>query len=100
VFSCHLCLGHPNGSFLQVYPPIPLTHMCHMLTPISSSLILSWFLLSTTNHGAPHYAVFSTFQLLPHRSKCLPRYLILEHPQHMFLPQCDIYNHITQQPKL
>jgi hypothetical protein len=45
--------------------------------------------MRVTNVKAFHYAIFSSFLALNLGPKYLPEHPNLEHPQVMFLPQCD-----------
>jgi hypothetical protein len=68
ISSSHLCLCLPSGLFPPRCPhqnPVftsPLHHACHMPHPSHSSLFLSpvEYLVSSTEHEAPRYVVFST----------------------------------------
>ena len=70
----HLPLGHPSGLFPTALPtntlytarlsPIHATYPAHVILLISSA---EKYLVTSTDHKAPHYVVFST-PLLPRPS--------------------------------
>jgi hypothetical protein len=84
-------------SFPQASPPKPFIHLSTSpyalyAPPIPFFYILypEQYLVSTTDHQAPHYVIFS-IPLLPRPSyaQTLPQHPILKHPQPTFLPQCQ-----------
>ena len=97
ILSSNLCLGLPSGLFPSGFPtktPYTLLPSPYVLRapPISFFSILSpeQHLVSSTDHSAPHYVVFSiTSYLVPLRPKYTPQQLIFQHPQPKFLPQCE-----------
>ena len=55
VLSCHLCLGHPNGSFLQVYPPNPShPYVPHAPTHLILLDMITWMI------SVKHYKSWSS----------------------------------------
>ena len=97
IFSSHLRPCLPTSSFPQISPPeqyIRLSSLPHELhaTSISFFSILSpeQYMVSSTDHSAPHYVVSFTPRLLVSlRPKYSPQHPILKHPQSTFLPQCQ-----------
>ena len=72
IFCLYGFLGFPSNGFPSVLPTNncgPYFYVSHVLhsPPASYSLIspLYYYLVRRTNYEAPHYAVFSSFLLLP-----------------------------------
>ena len=68
ILSTHLCLGLQSHLFLPGFPTkIPYTFFSlpHILNACASHS--AWFdHLVSTDHGAPHYAIFLSLPLFPH----------------------------------
>ena len=86
-WSLSLRFPHQNPEYASPLPPYALH-----APPISffSNLSPEIYWVRSTDHSAPHYAVFSTLLLLvPLRPKYSPQRPIPKHPQPKFLLQCE-----------
>ena len=92
--SCKLILysGFPTRTLYALYGHFLSPNMLHA-PPRPPRLLLFGHvinILRSKNYVAPHYVVLSTpCYLAPLRPKYLPQHPILQHPQTVFLPQCE-----------
>ena len=100
ILFSNLWPGLPSGLCPSAVPTKPTMHLSSYPTmphapPISFFLISSprKHLMISTNHEAPHYAIFSSLLLLP-MPKYIPQQTILKLPQLIIIPSCQYLQYI------
>lgn len=97
---CHLLLGLSGGLFPSSFPTkFPFALLLFPIRVTCSTHIIFLDLITHIVFGEKNISQNFSFYNLSHSlflslcgPKCLPQHPILEHPQHMLLPQCETPN--------